>query len=149
MFDNDDWYSGEVKGYDHNTARYHLVFEDGEEAACRHALFEPDDGFFLDNGKDCGMTFRDRVSTSLGAALKRGPVRASDGQENKASGALSATASSAGNQGAVALIDEGKCAWTFPLGKLKTGGAWLVGRRINVYWNGDRQWFAGYFCSRC
>ena len=253
MFDNDDWYSGEVKGYDHNTARYHLVFEDGEEAACRHALFEPDDGFFLDNGKDCGMIFRDRVSTSfkaaqaaekdadkdrwrapgageeagghwlvgkrirvfwqfdglfheavvekynpdpqaldsrnfvgpvhmvrydeskhlqafpenlskcvwnlektedgkqtaMGAAHKRGPVCASHGQANKASGALPATASSADNQGAVALIDAGKCAWTSPHWKFKTGGAWLVGRRINVYWNGDRQWFAGYFCSRC
>ena len=41
MFDDDDWYSGKVIGYDAGTARYRVVFEDGEEAECRHALFEP------------------------------------------------------------------------------------------------------------
>ena len=69
MFDNDDWYPGKIIGYDSHTARYRLVFEDGEEVEARHALFEPDDGFFLDNGKDCGMVFRASASASCRAAL--------------------------------------------------------------------------------
>ena len=274
MFDDDDWYSGKVIGYNRDTARYRLVFDDGEEAECRHALFEPQDGFFLDNGKDCGMQFRTRASTSCKAALaaeedaekdlwrapgpgeegggkwlegKRirvfwsfdakfheavveeydpdpnavdsrdfvGPVHrvrydeskkvgvfpenlskcvwnlpknenrpylpsslSSEGKkmdspvQGKAEPALhlgvastaafnglkerlskpkAQVASSSGTSpvksGLSALIDEGECIWTAPHWKFKTGGDWLVGRKIKLYWDAERQWFTGRVLS--
>ena len=41
------------------------------------------------------------------------------------------------------LIDEGECMWTAPHWKFKTGGAWMVGRKIKLYWDAERQWFTG------
>ena len=277
MFDNDDWYPGKIIGYDSHTARYRLVFEDGEEVEARHALFEPDDGFFLDNGKDCGMVFRASASASCRAALAAeqdadkdrwraprpgeedggewmvgrrirvfwsfdnkfheavveeydpdadavdsrgliGPVHRLRYDESKHTGVFpenltkcvwnldksqdrdrptgthtkrapnssvvqkkeeagpkiedhptrhipspkltsaanvaagrppkakaSAAAQGVGlaKDGVGASIDEGKCMWTAPHWKFKTGGQWLVGRKIKLYWDAERQWFAG------
>jgi hypothetical protein len=279
-FDDDDWYSGEVIGYDPLTARYRLRFDDGEEAEARHALFEPDEGFFLDNGKDCGMVFRNRASTLCKAALaaeddddknrwraphpgeeaggewlvgKRiriywqfdskfheaaveeydpdpkavdtrenvGPVHRVRYEESKqvypenltkcvwnidknevyqqpaqrnssnkgstnsfatkhgevhanviaedgvpaAANYKSAEKGSGSDKGKChapltiessevrgglsALVNEGECMWTAPHWKFKTGGAWLVGRKIKLYWDAERQWFAGPLFDLC
>jgi hypothetical protein len=268
MFDKDDWYSGKVIGYDGRTGRYRLVFEDGEELEARHALFEPEDGFFLDNGKDCGMVFRASASASCKAALAAeqdadkdrwraprageeaggmwlvgrrirvfwsfdskfheavvedydpdvgavdsrnfvGPVhrlrydeskhmgifpenltkcvwnldKSQDGDRpvsavskrvatalvqkseesplrdkltQSSAGAKVRSSASNGRQGRAAkavagpakpgasqVVDESECMWTAPHWKFKTGGSWLVGRKIKLYWDAERQWFAG------
>lgn len=274
MFDKDDWYCGKVIGYNGQTGRYRLVFEDGEEVEARHALFEPEDGFFLDNGKDCGMVFRASASASCKAALaaeqdadkdrwraprageeaggmwlvgrrirvfwsfdskfheavvedydpdvgavdsrnfvgpvhrlrydeskhmgvfpenltkcvwnldksqdrpvsatsKRGPYSAlvqkseepllrdkltqplarakvqssaSNGRSGRGGKARADAApgmAGAAKPAASQLVDESECMWTAPHWKFKTGGSWLVGRKIKLYWDAERQWFAG------
>ena len=91
----------------------------------------------------------DGQQTTVGAGSGIGPMSPSNGRADKAPGACRATASSVGKMEAVAPIDEGKCAWTAPHWKFKTGGPWLLGRSIKLYWDAERQWFAGWLCSRC
>lgn len=85
-----------------------MGFEDGEEAESRHALFEPDEGFFLDNGKDCGMIFgtQQPAATSCKAAL-------------------------------AAQDDADKDRWRAPGPGEEGGGKWLVGKRVRVFWSFD------------
>ena len=78
--------------------------------------------------KSDGQTFQ--------AAKRGGPRLAA------ANGAATGGVQQEADTGRVKIHTKGR-QWTTPTGVFRHGGEWLVGRHIQVYWDGDETWFPG------
>lgn len=78
-----------------------------------------------------------KSSSQPGQAAKRGGPRMAAAAKNDSEGGVPE------DQYPRLKINQKGRLWTAPTGSFMQGGSWLVGRHIRVYWDDDREWFAG------
>ena len=82
-------------------------------------------------------TYHEKSDDQTFQAAKRGGPRSAAANSTAAAGAHTDL-----DTGRVKIHTKGR-QWTTPTGVFRHGGEWLVGRHIQVYWDGDETWFPG------